>query len=156
MIEIAIPGGNTLQLSTAIFDFNGTLARDGRLCDGVADRLRTLAQRLALHVATADTTRTARSALAELPVDVHIMPEEGQLSAKRAFLETCGADRTVAIGNGRNDEALLAGAALSIVVIGDEGCAARTLANADVVCTNICAALDLLLVPTRLVATLRS
>ena len=49
----------------------------------------------------------------------------------------------MAIGNGRNDEALLAGAALSIVVIGDEGCAARTLANADVVCTNICAALDL-------------
>src|SRR5437763_6316153 len=101
MIEIDIPGGKLLRLSTAIFYFNGTLARDGRLCDGVADRLRTLAQRLAIQVATADTTRTARTALADLPVDVHIMPETGQLSAKRAFLETCGADRTVAVGNGR-------------------------------------------------------
>jgi soluble P-type ATPase len=44
----------------------------------------------------------------------------------------------------------------SIVVIGDEGCAVKTLANADVVCANIRDALDLLLVPTRLVATLRS
>ena len=63
MIEIDIPGGKALRLATAIFDFNGTLARDGRLCDGVAERLRTLAQHLAIHVATADTTQTARAAL---------------------------------------------------------------------------------------------
>jgi soluble P-type ATPase len=111
---------------------------------------------LTIHVATADTTRTVRRALAGFPVDVHIMPDEAQRAAKRAFLEACGTDTTVAIGNGRNDETLIAGAALSIVVIGDEGCAAATLAAADVVCTNIRDALDLLLVPTRLVATLRS
>jgi soluble P-type ATPase len=156
MIEIDIPGGKALRLAAAIFDFNGTLARDGRLCDGVAERLRTLAQHVTIHVATADTTRTARTALAELPVHVHIMPNEGQRVAKRAFLETLGADNTVTIGNGRNDEALIAAAALSIVVIGDEGCAAKTLASADVVCTNIRDALDLLIVPTRLIATLRS
>lgn len=156
MIEIVIPGATTLRLSAAIFDFNGTLARDGHLCDGVDERIRMLAQRLTIHVATADTTRTARSALAGLPLTVHIIPDEDQRAAKRAFLETCGKSETVAVGNGRNDEALIAGAALSIVVIGDEGCAAKTLANADVVCTNIRDALDLLLVPTRLVATLRS
>jgi soluble P-type ATPase len=71
MIEIVIPGATTLRLSAAIFDFNGTLARDGRLCDGVADRIRMLAQRLAIHVATADTTQTARAELADLPVTVH-------------------------------------------------------------------------------------
>lgn len=156
MIEVVIPGAKTLRLATAIFDFNGTLARDGQLCDGVADRLRMLAQRLAIHVATGDTTRTARSALAGYPVQVHVMPDEGQREAKRAFLEACGAHETVAIGNGRNDEALLEGAALSIVVVGDEGCAAKTLICADIVCTNIRDALDLLLVPTRLIATLRS
>jgi len=156
MIEIIIPGAAPLRLSAAIFDFNGTLARDGVLCEGVDERLRMLAQRLTIHVATADTTRTARSALAGLPVTVHIIADEHQRAAKRIFLETCGASETVAIGNGRNDEALLAGAALSIVVIGDEGCAAKTLANADVVCTNIRDALDLLLLPTRLVATLRA
>jgi soluble P-type ATPase len=156
MIEIDIPGFKALRLTTAIFDFNGTLARDGHLCDGVPERLRTLAQHLAIHVATADTTRTVRRALAGFPVVVHVMPEEGQRAAKRAFLETCGADTAVAIGNGRNDEALIAGAALSIVVVGDEGCAAKTLVAADIFCTNIRDALDLLIVPTRLIATLRA
>jgi len=156
MIEIVIPGATTLRLAAAIFDFNGTLARDGRLCNGAAERIRMLGQRLTVHVATADTTRTARSALAGLPVSVHIIAADDQRAAKRALLEACGTNETVAIGNGRNDEALIAGAALSIVVVGDEGCAAKTLANADVVCANIRDALDLLLFPTRLVATLRS
>ena len=156
MIEIAIPGAQTLRLSMAIVDFNGTLARDGQLHDGVAERLRMLARQLTIHVVTADTTRTARTALAGLPVQVHIVEDTDQSAAKRAFLERCGAHEVVAIGNGRNDEALVDAAELSIVVIGDEGCAARTLAVADVVCTNIRDALDLLLTPTRLVATLRS
>src|SRR5215468_1416590 len=142
MIEIDIPGFKALRLATAICDFNGTLARDGVLCDGVAERLRTLAQNLSIHVATADTTRTVGRALAGFPVDIHIMPDEHQRAAKRAFLATCGADTAVAIGNGRNDEALIDGAALSIVVVGDEGCAPGTLAAADVVCTNIRDALD--------------
>ena len=84
------------------------------------------------------------------------MQDTGQNAAKRAFLEGCVAHEVVAIGNGRNDEALVDAAELSIVVIGDEGCAARTLAVADIVCTNIRDALDLLLTPARLVATLRS
>ncbi|HYT97498.1 MAG TPA: ATPase P [Casimicrobiaceae bacterium] len=156
MIEIAIPGAKTLRLSTAIIDFNGTLARDGQLHDGVAERLQVLARQLAIHVVTADTTGTARTALDGLPVEVHIVQDTGQSAAKRAFLEGCGAHEVVAIGNGRNDEALVDAAELSIVVIGDEGCAARTLAVADIVCTNIRDALDLLLTPTRLMATLRS
>ena len=156
MIEIAIPGAKTLRLSTAIIDFNGTLARDGCLYEGVAERLRILARQLTIHVVTADTTRTARTALDGLPVQVHIVEDTGQSAAKRAFLEGRGAREVVAIGNGRNDEALVDAAELSIVVIGDEGCAARTLAVADIVCTNIRDALDLLLTPARLVATLRS
>ena len=156
MIEIAIPGAKVLRLSTAIIDFNGTLARDGQLHDGVADRLRMLARQLAIHVVTADTTRTARTALDGLPVQVHIVQDTDQSAAKRAFLERFSTHEVVAIGNGRNDEALVDAAGLSIVVIGDEGCAAKTLAGADVVCTNIRDALDLLLTPTRLVATLRS
>ncbi|HEY3177938.1 MAG TPA: ATPase P [Casimicrobiaceae bacterium] len=156
MIEIAIPGAKTLRLSTAIIDFNGTLARDGRLHDGVAERLQMLARQLAIHIVTADTTGTARAALDGLPVRVHIVKDTGQSAAKRAFLETCGVHEVVAIGNGRNDQALIDAAELSIVVAGDEGCATKTLAVADIVCSNIRDALDLLLTPTRLVATLRS
>jgi len=51
---------------------------------------------------------------------------------------------------------MLQAAALGIAVIGPEGAAADTLHAADIVAPNIHAALDLLLHPLRVVATLRS
>ncbi len=86
MIEVAIPGRSTLRLTTAVLDFNGTLACDGLLCEGVAERLEALGARLALHVVTGDTTGTARQVLSALPVLVHVMPPDRQGAAKRAFL----------------------------------------------------------------------
>ena len=155
MIEIVIPGRRPLRLSTALIDFNGTLALDGRLIDGVAPRLQLLAERVDLHVITGDTTGTARQELAGLPVQLHVMPADGQTVAKRAAIERMAADETVAIGNGSNDRGLFERAALSIVVVGGEGCATQTLLKADVACSSIGDALDLLLTPRRLVATLR-
>ena len=156
MIEIAVPGAKSFRLSTAVIDFNGTLACDGRLLDGVAERLQMLSRHLSIHVVTADTTRTARAALADLPVDVVVIEDSGQEQAKRAYLQLFASEEAVAIGNGRNDRQLLDAAELSIAVVGNEGCAAKTLEAADVVCSNIRDALDLLLIPTRLIATLRS
>ena len=156
MIEIGIPGRNDLRLVNALIDFNGTLAFDGRLIDGAADRLRSLSKLLELHVVTGDTTGTAREALAGLPVQLHLMPPDDQDNAKRAVLARYDAARTVVVGNGRNDLGLLEQAPLSIIVVGREGCAAASLARADIVCASIVDALDLLLTPRRIVATLRS
>ncbi len=64
--------------------------------------------------------------------------------------------RVVAIGNGRNDRMMLDAAALGIAVCGAEGAAAETLEAADIVVGRIVDALDLLLHPKRLVATLRA
>jgi soluble P-type ATPase len=155
MIEIAIPGRPALRLSTALIDFNGTLALDGRLIDGVGPRLRLLAGRIDLHVVTGDTTGTAQQELAGLPVRLHIMPAEGQEAAKCGVIDLVDAGETVAIGNGRNDRGLMERAALSIAVMGAEGCAVSTLSRADVACASIGDALDLLLTPRRLLATLR-
>lgn len=155
MIEIAIPGCAPLRLTTALVDFNGTLALDGRLIDGVAQRLRALADAIELHVVTGDTTGTARQELSGLPVRIHVMPAEDQDTAKCAVLDRMEIGATVAIGNGRNDRGLMERAALSIIVLGREGCAGASLAAADVVCASIGDALDLLLTPRRLVATLR-
>lgn len=155
MIEVAIPGRGALRLATALIDFNGTLALDGRLIDGVATRLHALSDRLALHVVTGDTTGTAREELADLPVRVHVMPADEQEAAKRSVIEGFDATETVVIGNGRNDRALAQRAALAIAVVGEEGCAMDVLMHADVACRSIVDALDLLLVPRRLVATLR-
>jgi soluble P-type ATPase len=155
MIEIVIPGAGRLRLVTALLDFNGTLAFDGWLVDGVAERLHALAALLPLHVVTGDTTGTASEALAGLPVQLHLMPANDQEAAKRFVLDRFDATETVAIGNGRNDCGLLEHAALSIVVVGGEGCAVAASSRADIMCVSIRDALDLLLTPRRIIATLR-
>jgi soluble P-type ATPase len=67
-----------------------------------------------------------------------------------------GTSKTIAIGNGSNDESMVREAAVGIAVVGQEGAAARTVLAADIVVNDIRDALDLLLSPARLIATLRT
>ena len=64
--------------------------------------------------------------------------------------------RPVCIGNGRNDRLMLKSAALGLAVVLAEGIAGETIPAADVISRSINDALDLLLNPLRLTATLRS
>jgi soluble P-type ATPase len=121
----------------------------------VAGRLRQLAKRITICVVTGDTTGTARESVAGLPLSLEIVAGERQAEAKLEFASQFKREAIVAIGNGRNDRDLIASAGLSICIIGEEGCSPETLLNADVVCADIHDALDLLLTPRRLVATLR-
>lgn len=155
MIEIAIPGAESLRLDYLVADFNGTLACDGLLLPGVADALHRLAGQLAIHVVTADTFGTVRAALANLPCKTVILPPGRQDGAKLRHIEALGAARCACVGNGRNDRAMLAAAALRIAVVQGEGAAAETLLAADIVAPDILVALGLLLHPQRLAATLR-
>lgn len=155
MLDIAIPGADTLRLDHLVADFNGTLAIDGDLLPGVAEGLCQLADRLALHVVTADTFGKAREALAGIPCELAILPPGRQDDAKRRYVDALGATRCVCLGNGRNDRLMLKAAALGIVVMQGEGAAVETLLAAAVAVPDIHAALELLLNPARLVATLR-
>jgi len=155
MVDITIPGDRTFSFSSLVCDFNGTLAVDGRIVDGVAERFHILAPKLALYVVTADTHGTARRALAGLPCTVKIIPRENEDTAKMTFLEEIGAAAAVAVGNGMNDRLMLKGAGLGIAVFGGEGTAVPALTAADIVVSHITDALDLVITPARLVATLR-
>ncbi len=62
----------------------------------------------------------------------------------------------VTIGNGFNDIQMSDAADLAICVMGTEGCCSALMAHTDVTVTSIEAALDLLLIPERLRATLRT
>jgi soluble P-type ATPase len=137
-------------------DYNGTLAQDGRLLEGVKPRLDSLVALIHLHVITADTFGIARNQLNGLPCKLEILPVEEQAQAKLAYVEVLGRDQVVAIGNGRNDRLMLAGAALGIAIVQEEGASTETLSAADVVMPDILSALDMLLFPKRLIATLRS
>ncbi len=156
MIRIDIPGFRSLALADLVLDYNGTLALDGMLVPGVGKALAALSSGIRIHVVTADTFGFAARELAGLPVELTILPVERQAEAKLERVTRLGADAVVAIGNGRNDRMMLKAAALGIAVIKREGGSAEALASADVACTSILDALELLRHPKRLVATLRS
>jgi len=155
MLDINLPGAQPLGLSHLILDYNGTLARDGSLLEGVAERLKILAEHLEIHIVTADTFGSVRTQVAHLPVELAIIPPEKQAQAKAAYMENLGPANAVAIGNGRNDTLMLQQAALGIAVIQTEGAATTALLAGDVVTPGIVDALDLLIHPDRLKATLR-
>lgn len=156
MLAFHIPGYHTLQIEHLLLDFNGTIAIDGRLLDGVRETLNVLANDLDIHVITADTFGEASQQLQGLPLKLTILPEEDQTQAKLGYLSTLGTGITIAIGNGRNDRLMLEQAAIGIALVQGEGVSVDTLAAADIVCQSIGQALGLLLHPKRLVATLRS
>jgi P-type E1-E2 ATPase len=156
VISIDIPGFHKFELTDLVLDYNGTLALDGALLPGIAEAVAALARQLRIHVLTADTFGLAESQLAALPLRLTIVPAALQAEAKAKFVSDLNAENVVAIGNGRNDRAMLNRAALGIAIIQREGAAAEALHHADVVCAGILDAFGLLLNPKRLTATLRS
>ena len=156
MLNCTIPGGRTLQLAHLVLDYNGTIALDGRLLDGVAERLGRLAEFLEIHVLTADTHGTVKEKVRGFPCRLAVIGPDAQDQAKLAYIERLDSRLVAAIGNGRNDWLMLERAALGIAVVGGEGASSRALMAADLVCTGITDGLDVLLLPRRLQATLRN
>lgn len=151
-IEVLIPGGEPLRIRHVVFDFNGTLALDGALLPGVATRMRLLAKLLPLTVLTADTFGTAAQVLRGLPVTVHTVRNGRD---KAAFVTRWRAGGVAAVGNGVNDVPMFRLATLAVAIVGPEAIAVAALRAATVVVPTVAAALDLLLHPRRLSATLR-
>lgn len=150
-VHLEMPKGPT-AFTRLVLDYTGTLSLDGALLPGVAERLERLAADLRVTVLTADTFGTAREALKSLPVEVRII---GNGAEKAEAVSAMGPEEVIAIGNGRNDMPMMEVAGLSVAVLGPEGAAADLLACADVVTRDIGDALDLILHPLRLKATLR-
>lgn len=61
MITIDIPGRDIITIEHLVLDYNGTVAEDGQLIDGVEERMRALKDRVNIHVLTADTYGTVRA-----------------------------------------------------------------------------------------------
>ncbi len=156
MLTTEISGFGILTLQHLVLDYNGTLALDGRILPGVVDRIIALAQSLQVHVLTADTFGTCAGAVAGLPIVLAVLESRPEDRAKQEYIEKLGPARCACIGNGANDAQMLQSAALGIAVLGQEGSAAKATAAADIIAPGICDALDLLLHPMRLRATLRT
>jgi P-type E1-E2 ATPase len=153
VIRIELPGARPVQLEHVILDVNGTLSVHGELLDGVEPRISELKQLVELRLVSADSFGTLAEIAARLGVD-SITAADG--ASKLRILERLGRNRTAHIGNGTNDVPALKAAALGIAVLGPEGLSGAALLAGDVVFASINDALDTLLDPRRLTATLRS
>ena len=74
---------------------------------------------------------------------------------KVRYVQQLGPANVIAFGNGANDVGMLRTAAVGVAVITAEGVATSALQAADVLVSSPLDAIDLVLKPKRLVATLR-
>jgi soluble P-type ATPase len=156
MIELVIPGFGNLNLKYLVLDFNGTLATDGVIVDGILDMLNILSKQVDIHILTADTYGTVSSQLDQHPFQVTVVPTSKQDQFKAEYVKRLGQAHVACVGNGRNDRLMMRETALAIAVIQREGAASETVAAAHIVCTNILDALSLLVNTKRIAATLRN
>ena len=154
-IDLTIPGWPDLNLRHLVMDINGTLSTEGVLLNGVAERIADLQPVLDCHLISGDAFGTAGEIARQLGCALHLISGRDQAREKQSFVTNLVAERVVAVGNGSNDELMLKRAQLGICVVGQEGASAAALAAADITFRQVDDALDSLLRPMRLIATLR-
>lgn len=155
MITIEIPGRAPLTIRSLVLDYNGTIARDGILLEEVPPRIAKLREVLDIYVLTADTYGTVAQQCAAMDIAVRTFPRENAAVCKEAIVRQLQGS-VFAVGNGFNDIPMFDAADLSVAVLEKEGLCASLLLHADVLVTSPADALDLLLCPDRLRATLRN
>lgn len=156
MIRLDLPGVGEIFLEHVVIDVNGTLAVDGKLLPGVPDLLQELKKHLTIHLLTADTHGKQDEIDQQLDLKAARIQAGAEGEQKGNYIQDLGADRTAAIGQGANDRLMLETARIGICVISEEGTALETLLKCDLVVPDIISAIELLLNPTRLKASLRN
>ena len=158
MISIDIPGReHPLEIEALVLDYNGTIAKDGALIEGIPKRLIKLAEAVEVYVLTADTYGTVRGQCEPLGVTVRTFPHAGAGVCKEEIvLELRRNAKVCAVGNGFNDVQMMDAADFAVAVLDAEGMYAGLLPHADVLVRSAGGALDLFLKSDRLRATLRN
>ncbi|MCX5805160.1 MAG: HAD family hydrolase [Proteobacteria bacterium] len=155
MISVSIPGWGDLDIEYLVIDYNGTCATDGKLKEGVKELLEKVSRYIKIFIITADSYENVDNEVNIIGFKVLKVKKEGSGVEKARIIKELGPEKVVAIGNGANDVMMLKEASLGIGVIGDEGCSKDILKEADLVVKDITHALNVVLHPERLVATLR-
>jgi soluble P-type ATPase len=155
VMKIDIPGSSGIEIEHFVSDFSGTLSEDGSLIPGIREKLNELAGQVHVHVLTSDTFGSARRELEGINCTVHVLVGDGHTAQKEKYVLDLGADKVAAIGNGNNDARMLKAAGLGIAVCLKEGCSVESLQAAKIFAHSPIDAVELLLYPKRLIATLR-
>lgn len=151
-----IPGRHTVEINDVVFDYNGTIAIDGQLIEGVAESINELSDEIDVHVITADTFGSVEKALAKVDCKVVKIPEGEQGSSKLDYLHKLGKEKTMCVGNGKNDRLMLKESVIGVVLLQDEGACTESLMAADIVCKSVMDVFAFFKIPNRMKATLRN
>ena len=158
-IAIDIPGFGKLQINAILSDYTGSLSFSGKLVPGVKERLVRLVELVDIHVVTADSFGTAEKELQGLPLTCRKLEGAGEDVQKQNYAAKLNPHCLASFGNGNNDrlhmKLVKEAGGLAIAVENGEGCALDAILNSNIFVFGAVNALDLLLEPTRLRATLR-
>lgn len=153
---IEIPNSETIELKNIVFDYNGTIAIDGELIEGVQTYIDELSSNFDFYVITADTYGSVEQQLQNTKCKVIKIEKDFQDIKKLDFIKKIGSVNTLSVGNGRNDRLMLKESILGIGILQDEGICTETLMNSDILVKSIFDVFEFLKNKNRLVATLRN
>ncbi|NLJ97818.1 MAG: HAD family hydrolase [Tissierellia bacterium] len=156
MLEYAIPGRKTMEIENLVLDYNGTIAVDGKVLEGVKELLLKLSKYVKIYILTADTYGTARKECEGIGGEILTFPRENAGKSKRDIVKKLGGEKTICIGNGFNDIPMFKESILSIAVIEGEGASGQLLIHADIIARSIIEALEIITNRDKMKATLRN
>ena len=154
-MRIEIPNYGILEIDNIVCDYNGTIAKDGEVLLGIKEIFLELSKEFRLFVITADTFGSVKKQLEGYGAEIKILTSSDHTLEKAEFIDSLGAQSCAALGNGNNDRDMLERAAISIAVLGDEGCSIESMLRADIAVRSSLDGLSLFIEPKRLIATLR-
>ena len=155
-MKIEIPGREALELKNIVFDYNGTVAINGKLLAEVSQNINELASEFNFYVITADTYGTVQKELEDTACEVIVIGKENQDKYKLDFINSLDSNTVLSVGNGRNDKLMLKQSALGIAILQEEGLCTETLLNSDILVKSILDVFGFLKDKNRLIATLRN
>lgn len=156
MILYEIPGRDNIEIENIVFDYNGTIAIDGKLIDRVKELINTLAKDAEIYILTADTYGTVEKECKDINGKVLTFPKDNAGESKKEIVKKLGGQRTICLGNGYNDIPMFKEAILTIGIVEGEGASGKLLSNADIVVRSIIEGINIILNKNMVKATLRN
>jgi len=155
-MKIEIPGREAFDIKSVVFDYNGTIAVDGKLLKNVSENINKLASDLKFYVITADTYGTVKKELENTNCEVIVIGKQNQDKDKLEFVKKLGSKTVLSVGNGRNDHLMIEECVLGIAILQEEGLCTKTLLSSDILVKSIDDVFGFLKDSNRLIATLRN
>lgn len=156
MILYEIPGRENIEVENIVFDYNGTIAVDGKLIDGVKELINKLSKYANIYILTADTYGTVEKECIDINGKILTFPKENAGDSKRKIVKELGGNGTLCLGNGYNDIPMFEESVLSICIIEGEGASGKLLGKADIVVRDIIEGINIVLNKNMVRATLRN